>query len=625
MPATGGGIAGQRIRLHGARAGLGDVPTAGIQRQRARGRQRGGGQRQACPLQRDCAAGQRGGCGRGGTETQGHAGICVEQHRAAGCLQRDHAGLDPEAVVDVDAARTCRHRQSVGAKVERVGAACGVGEIDEVGGRERDVGVLCLQRRRRDCAVAGTGGHAAVGDVEVGGIDQQRAAAAAACQAGRRRGRIDEAGEPDGGAGNLDAAAIAGQRTAARGDRAAERRGAGREQRDVSAIAVMACIGRQPRAMCHTDAARNLSRPHVWAAERARGRGADGDDAAAGIARGIDSRGGRDGDRTGRVGHHLAAFGARCHARGGDRAVDLHRAADACHQDAPCGSTHAVGLQRAAGGDQRAHQAVRGLRGERDGAAISQDYALVRDERGHSAAAERYLSDQAGNIERQQAVAIQIECVGGGTAQDHPAEPCLDEPVIGHLRRHKGGEPGLAYGERAVIGDARARMGSLVEHQMPGHEVLRGDAWCGDDEARGIDLRSLIEHHAGLVDDNELAVGVDVPGDFRRIGADDGVQRHRVAVRLHEIDALLAADVEALPVDGGALAGLGNGGGAGTLANAGAAADDHAACGVRARCELGESRVCEGAQGGGAGQQGRPSFLKKRSKKRLLRCRVPFR
>ena len=99
-------------------------------------------------------------------------------------------------------------------------------------------------------------------------------------------------------------------------------------------------------------------------------------------------------------------------------------------------------------------------------------------------------------------------------------------------------------------------MRRLIEHHCAGHEVLVGDAGGGDDQARGVDLRALVEIHPRLVHQHDLAVGVDPSGDLRRVGSGDTVQRHRAGRRLAESDALLAADVEALPVDRRPLAGL---------------------------------------------------------------------
>src|SRR5271165_1605599 len=87
---------------------------------------------------------------------------------------------------------------------------------------------------------------------------------------------------------------------------------------------------------------------------------------------------------------------------------------------------------------------------------------------------------------------------------------------------------------------------------------------------------AFVEVHPRLVDQDDLAVGVDAAGDLRRIGAGDAVQRHRAGGRLAEGDALLAADVEALPVDRGALGGLGDLGVGRGLADRGGAGNHRA-------------------------------------------------
>ena len=125
-------------------------------------------------------------------------------------------------------------------------------------------------------------------------------------------------------------------------------------------------------------------------------------------------------------------------------------------------------------------------------------------------------------------------------------------------------------------------------HLAAGHEAcgLVGHADGGDHQPVGVDLGAFVERHARLVDQHDLAVGVDVAGDLRRIGSGHAVQRDGGARWLVEGDALLAADVEALPVDGGALGGLVDRGVAGTLTDRGRAADHHAAGGTRVRRRL---------------------------------------
>ena len=139
-------------------------------------------------------------------------------------------------------------------------------------------------------------------------------------------------------------------------------------------------------------------------------------------------------------------------------------------------------------------------------------------------------------------------------------KPRVDHAGVGHLRRHQRGEAGLPDRDVAVVDHGGIGIARLVEHDLAaGHEALHrlvGHADGGDHQAVGVDLGAFVEGDAGLVDQHDLAVGVDVAGDLRGIRTDYAVQRDGGGGRLVEVDALLAADVEALPVDGRALAGL---------------------------------------------------------------------
>ena len=101
-------------------------------------------------------------------------------------------------------------------------------------------------------------------------------------------------------------------------------------------------------------------------------------------------------------------------------------------------------------------------------------------------------------------------------------------------------------------------MRCLVEHQLAGHEVGVGHPRRRDDQPGGVHLRPFVEHHSGLVDQDNLPVGVDVPGDLRRVRPGHPVQRYRGRRRLHKIDCLLRADIKTLPVDCCPLGALGD-------------------------------------------------------------------
>src|SRR5262249_9174435 len=100
-----------------------------------------------------------------------------------------------------------------------------------------------------------------------------------------------------------------------------------------------------------------------------------------------------------------------------------------------------------------------------------------------------------------------------------------------------------------------------VELHGPGHEVRVGDVGGGGEDRVDVDLRALAEDDAGAVDQDDVAIGAQRAADDRGVGPGHPVERDGVLVRLNELGGLALGDGEALPVDGGPLARLGDGDG----------------------------------------------------------------
>jgi hypothetical protein len=103
------------------------------------------------------------------------------------------------------------------------------------------------------------------------------------------------------------------------------------------------------------------------------------------------------------------------------------------------------------------------------------------------------------------------------------------------------------------IDDPRIRVPGLVEPHLAGHEIGVADVGGRRDQAVDVDLRALREHDAARVDDHQTAIGAQRAGDRRGIGRVDAVQGPGAAGRLVELGALADRDVEALPIDDGAV------------------------------------------------------------------------
>jgi hypothetical protein len=109
----------------------------------------------------------------------------------------------------------------------------------------------------------------------------------------------------------------------------------------------------------------------------------------------------------------------------------------------------------------------------------------------------------------------------------------------------------------------------------------------GSHETTHIDLRVPTKQDAVGIDQEHLAVGVEVAEDLTAIGSGDAVDRDGAGIGLHEVHGGLAADVERQPVDREILALLGEGEGIAALREVTAAAGDLATgrqCIRRHRC-----------------------------------------
>ena len=169
----------------------------------------------------------------------------------------------------------------------------------------------------------------------------------------------------------------------------------------------------------------------------------------------------------------------------------------------------------------------------------------------------------------------------------------VEQAVAGHVKGHgiSGGkrhrsQPGR---DHAVVGDIGAEQGHIATVSMDGsliqdrgaagtrevvparHEVAVGDIQRRGHKSAHIDRCALTEQDAVRIDQEHLAVGRQRAQDARRISAQHPVECNRVGIGLQEQDRFPRPDAEALPVDGGILCRLRDGGGASRTGNAGAA------------------------------------------------------
>ena len=216
-----------------------------------------------------------------------------------------------------------------------------------------------------------------------------------------------------------------------------------------------------------------------------------------------------------------------------------------------------AGADDAAGVDRGVEGAGGGAGGQDDAAAADVEGAAVR----HLAVAVDGDAEEAvaGEVEGGAAAAGE----GDGAALGDDGAGVLD--VAADQRR----EAGAADGDAAFVDDARAGALAAADGEAAvALEAFGVDGLAGGDEAAGVDAGGAAEDDAGAVLDDDGARRADRAFDEARLGGDDAVQGGGVAAGLGEGDGVVAANVEAPPVDHRplrALADGGSGGAAGDL------------------------------------------------------------
>ena len=181
--------------------------------------------------------------------------------------------------------------------------------------------------------------------------------------------------------------------------------------------------------------------------------------------------------------------------------------------------------------------------------------------------------------ESEQAVAVQVEGDLLARRQRHGAAIGGDRAFIADPRadqRHIA----TAGAHCALVEDRCADLARLGgEGKASGQEIVGAQTQRRSNQTGNVDLCTLAEQHAIGVEDEDLAIGVELAQDAAAVRAKHAVQRDGTGAGLQEVDALVCADVEALPVDGKLGTGLMDGGGGAALADVALPGADNAACG----------------------------------------------
>ena len=163
-------------------------------------------------------------------------------------------------------------------------------------------------------------------------------------------------------------------------------------------------------------------------------------------------------------------------------------------------------------------------------------------------------------------VKLQLEAFTCG--QGHGTHLGNHDAVVAHFGRQQGNVAAQAGRQGAIVDDL-TRGAIAVELHGPGHEVRVADAVRGGGKAPHINAGAWRKVDAAGVGQNDMPIGVDLPENLARRAAQHPVQQHAAGRWLNDVDLGGSADVKALPVQGRALAGLGDSHGRARLRNAG--------------------------------------------------------
>ncbi len=154
----------------------------------------------------------------------------------------------------------------------------------------------------------------------------------------------------------------------------------------------------------------------------------------------------------------------------------------------------------------------------------------------------------------RQAVAGETEIDRAARAKRGGAARRADPPFIVRRRADKRD---IAAGRRCDAALVHHPIGAAAgEMVVSGIEIPVGDVLRGHHQPADAHLRAGGKINPVRIDQEHLAVGVDMAVNFAGIRAQHAVQHHAAGARLAEVHRLAGADTKTLPVDNGIRAGL---------------------------------------------------------------------
>ena len=132
-------------------------------------------------------------------------------------------------------------------------------------------------------------------------------------------------------------------------------------------------------------------------------------------------------------------------------------------------------------------------------------------------------------------------------SQDDVAVIDLDNAAILDIGRHQHDVAiGTGVDITVVLNAAET---TALELEITLEKILVGDVQRRAVETGSVDTRAGADHHAVLVDQKDLAIGIEIAVNLRRVVTDDAVHHRAATAGLDKVRGLARTDTEALPVD----------------------------------------------------------------------------
>lgn len=160
----------------------------------------------------------------------------------------------------------------------------------------------------------------------------------------------------------------------------------------------------------------------------------------------------------------------------------------------------------------------------------------------------RVLKDFAGDLEEQQASAVEIERCATASSQRHLAQLGHNQALVADAITHKRNRTARGSLQQATVDDdARASISQCLEVVITRHKIVVFDIERTRDQCSDVYGCRLAENDAVGINQEHHPVRIDGTEDLARILIEDAIQRDRSGTGLVEDDALIRRDVECLP------------------------------------------------------------------------------